>query len=134
MLYNKYIDNNNTLIPNEESVISDIQNVSSSAREEARQKTKAKYMDFIKDHECFFKAGQKADGVPFMYNMHKTTGISGGVGPMGSIKSRSVSIWSPRSKKAHAIHRIGFIYQSSVLHFWCSCIKTRFLTGSGIDY
>ena len=109
MLYNKYIENNNTQIPNEESVISDIRNVSGSAREEARKKAKAKYMDFIKDHDCFFKADQKADGVPFMYNMHKTTGISGGVGPMGSIKSRTVSIPVPRSKKAHFIHRIGFL-------------------------
>ena len=134
MLYNKYIENNNTLIPNEESVISDIRNVSGSAREEARQKAKAKYMDFIKDHDCFFKAGQKADGVPFMYNMHRTTGISGGVGPMGSIKSRTVSIPVPRSKKAHVIHRIGFIIKAVFFIFAVLALRPGFLPDQGLIF
>ncbi len=109
LLYDKYINNIETQIPNEEYVKTDIQNVSKSARENAQQKAKTKYKDFIKDMDCFFTAALKADGTPFSYNMHRTIGISGGVGPMGSIKSKTVSIPIPRSKKAHMIHRIGFL-------------------------
>jgi len=131
MLYSKYIENNNTPIPNEESVISEIRIVSGCARDEARKKAKEKYMDLIKDHDCFFMAGQKADGIPFMYNMHKTTGISGGIGPMGSIKSRSVSIPVPRSKKAQTIHMIGFIIKSSFFIIAVLTLKPGFLPDQG---
>jgi len=76
-------------------------------------------------------AGQKADGIPFMYNMHKTTGISGGIGPMGSIKSRSVSIPVPRSKKAQTIHMIGFIIKSSFFIIAVLTLKPGFLPDQG---
>ena len=109
LLYDKYINNVKTHIPNEEYLKNDIQNVSNSARENAKQKAKVKYKDFIKELDCFFITGLKADGTPFYYNMHKTIGISGGVGPMGSIKAKTVSIPIPRSKKALMIHRIGFL-------------------------
>ena len=114
------------------SVISDIRIVSGSAREEARKKAKEKYMDLIKDHDCFFMAGQKADGIPFMYNMHKTTGISGGVGPMGSIKSRSVSIPVPRSKKAQTIHLIGFIVKAMFFIIALLALQPGFLPDQGL--
>lgn len=134
ILYNKYIENNNIQIPNEESVISDIRNVSGSVREEARKKAKAKYIDFIKDHDCYFKADQKAGGIPFMYNMHKTTGISGGTGPMGSIKSRTVSIPVPRSKKAYTIHRIGFIVKTMFLIIGVLSLRSGFLQDQGLIF
>lgn len=112
LLHDKYINNTGTEIPNEDYVNTDIKNVSNSAREKARQKANLKYKDFIKDLDCFFTVNQKADGIPFYYNMHKTIGISGGVGPMGSIKSKTVSIPIPRSKKALMIHRIGFLIKA----------------------
>lgn len=130
-LYTKYIESNNTQIPDEEAVISDIRNISGSAREEAKKKAKEKYMDLIRDHDCFFRAGQKADGIPFMYNMHKTTGISGGVGPMGSIKSRSVSIPVPRSKKAYTIHMIGFFVKALFFIIALLALKPGFLHDQG---
>lgn len=133
-LYRKYIKNTDTQIPNEEYVISDIRNMSGSAREEARKKAKARYMDFIKDHDCFFIAGQKADGTPFTYNMHRTTGISGGVGPMGSIKSRSVSIPVPRSKKAHMMHRIGFIIKGVFFIIALLALRPDFLPDQGLIF
>jgi curved DNA-binding protein CbpA len=108
LLHDKYINNVKTQIPNEEYVKTDIQNVSYAARKNAQEKARVKYKDFIKEMDCFFTSGLKADGTPFSYNMHKTIGISGGVGPMGSIKSKSVNIPIPRSKKALMIHRIGF--------------------------
>ena len=123
LLHDKYINNVNTHIPNEEYIKTDIQNVSNSARQNAQQKAKVKYKDFIKDLDCFFIAGLKADGIPFYYNMHKIIGISGGVGPMGSIKSKTVSIPIPRSKKAHMIHRIGFLIK--VVFFVFAIIALR---------
>ena len=89
-------------------------------------------MDLIRDHDCFFTAGQKADGIPFMYNMHKTTGISGGVGPMGSIKSRSVSIPVPRSKKAQTIHLIGFIFKAIFFIIALLALQSGFLQDQGL--
>jgi hypothetical protein len=109
LLYDKYFNNVKTQIPNEEHVKTDIQNVSYSAREKAQQKAKVKYKDFIKDQDCFFISGLKADGIPYPYSMHKNVGISGGVGPMGSIKSKIINIPIPRSKKAHLFHQIGFL-------------------------
>lgn len=62
-----------------------------------------------KDLHCFFSTEEKADGIPYQYNMHKIAGIAGGVGPTGSIRSRSVSIPIPRSRKATDIHRFAVI-------------------------
>ncbi len=109
LLYDKYFNNVKTQIPNEDYIKTDIQNISYSAREKAQQKAKVKYKDFIKDLDCFFISGLKADGTPYSFSMHKNVGISGGVGPMGSIKSRIINIPIPRSKKAHLFHRIGFL-------------------------
>lgn len=109
LLYDNHFNNAKTQIPNEEHVKTDIQNVSYSAREKAKQKAKVKYKDFIKDLDCFFISRLKADGTPYSYSMHKNIGISGGVGPMGSIKSRIINIPIPRSKKAQLVHQIGFL-------------------------
>lgn len=117
LLYDKYITNVKTQIPNEEYVQADISKDSNSARDIAQQKAKIKYKDFIKDLDCFFTAGLKANGTPFYYNMHKNIGISGGAGPMGSIKSKTVSIPIPRSKWAHKIHRIGFLIKVAFFAF-----------------
>ncbi|MBW6499907.1 MAG: DnaJ domain-containing protein [Bacteroidales bacterium] len=88
LLHDKYINNIRTYIPEEESVRDDINNLSDRARTTARQKAQVRYNDFLRDLDCFFTEGQKADGVPYSYNMHKNIGISGGIGPMGSIKSK----------------------------------------------
>lgn len=66
-------------------------------------------MDFTDDPDCFFMPGLKADGTPFSYPMHTSTGIRGGAGPMGSIRSKAILISIPRSRKAQTFHRIGFI-------------------------
>jgi hypothetical protein len=80
----------------------------SNARQKAKEYASKDYRSYLKDLECFYTGQKKADGIPFNYYMHKTTGISGGVGPMGSIKSRSVCIPIPRCRKAMIIHRSGF--------------------------
>jgi hypothetical protein len=132
LLYDKYINNDKTHIPNEEYLKTDIQNVSNSAREKAKQKAKVKYKDFIKDLDCFFITGLKANGTPFYYNMHKTIGISGGVGPMGSIKSKMVSIPIPRSKKALFIHRIGFLIKVVFFIIAFGILKLDLLSDQGL--
>ncbi len=109
LLYDFYLNKAAQHIPDEEKAKSDIQNFSESAREKARQKAKVRYRDFIRDLDCFFIAGLKADGKPYSYPMHRNTGITGGVGPMGSIRSKIIEIPIPRSKKAHLFHRIGFL-------------------------
>jgi DnaJ-class molecular chaperone len=108
LLYDKYINKTKNQIPNEEYIQTDIQNVSFSARANAQQKAKVKYEDFVKEMDCFYKGGLKGNGIPYTYNMHKTIGVYGGVGPMASIRSKVVSIPIPRSKKALSIHRVGF--------------------------
>ena len=132
LLYDKYINNVKTQIPNEEYLKTDIRNESHSARENAQQKAKVKYKDFIKDLDCFFTTGLKADGIPFSYNMHKTIGITGGVGPMGSIKSKSVSIPIPRSKKVLMIHRIGFLIKVVFFIIAISALKLDFFSDHGL--
>jgi len=96
---------------------SDLEFVSSSkeferdiytARQKAEENARKDYRSYIRDLNCFYMEQEKADGTPFNYCMHKTTGISGGVGPMGSIKSRSLCIPIPRSRKATIMHRVGF--------------------------
>lgn len=132
LLYDKYINNFKTHIPNEEYLKTDIQNVSNSARENAKQKAKVKYKDFVKDLDCFFIKGLKADGKPFYYNMHKTIGISGGVGPMASIKSKMVSIPIPRSKKALMIHRLGFLIKVVFFIIAIGVLKLDLLSDQGM--
>ncbi len=108
-LYDKYISKSTRLTQNEESIKPDFQFAAEAARKEAQQRAKIKYKDFIKEQDCFFSDSIKADGKPLYFNMHKNIGISGGTGPMGSIKSRTVSIPIPRSKKAAKFHWIGFL-------------------------
>lgn len=63
--------------------------------------------DPTQESECYFIPGLKADGSPFNYRMHKIAGIRGGPGPMGSVKSQTVTIAIPRSKKANTNHLIA---------------------------
>jgi hypothetical protein len=119
LLFDKYFNNPAIKIPNEEHLKTHMQDVSDSAKEKARQKAKVKYRDFIKDLDCFFISGIKADGAPYSYSMHKNVGISGGIGPMGSIKSKIINIPVPRSKKAQQFHQIGFLIK---LIFFVSAI------------
>lgn len=124
LLYDKYINNVNPQIPNEEIVKTYVQNAAASVREKAQAKAKVRYQDFIKELDCFFKPGQKADGKPFFYGMHKNIGISGGAGPMGSIKSKTVRIPIPRSKKALLNHRLGFL--TKVVFFSIGVVVLKF--------
>lgn len=128
LLYDKYFNNFKNQLPDEEFLNDDIRKLSVSLRETAQQKAQVTYKDFIKELDCFFCTGQKADGVPFPYNMHKTIGITGGVGPMGSIKSKSVRFPIPRSKKALFIHRIGFIIKLIFFLIALSTFKMAFLS------
>jgi len=132
LLYSKYIDKTGTLIQDEENVQNDIRNLSGKARENGQQKARIRYRDFIKDLDCHFTAGLKADGTPYSFNMHKTTGISGGVGPMGSIKARVVSIPVPRSKKAHKVHLIGFLIKVVFFGLAIGILRLEILTGQGL--
>jgi len=127
LLYDKYIRKTKNRVQNEERLKSNIHDAASSAREYAQQKAKVKYKDFIKEMDCFFTPGLKADGAPFYYDMHKTIGISGGTGPMGSIKSKTVSIPVPRSKKAAMIHRIGFLIKALFMIVMIMVLKLHFL-------
>jgi len=132
LLHDKYINKTKNQIPNEEYIKTDIQNDSYSARENAQQKAKVKYKDFVKDMDCFFTTGLKGDGIPYSYNMHKTIGISGGIGPMGSIKSKVVSIPIPRSKKALNIHRIGFLIKVVFFIIAIITLKLDLLLNEGL--
>jgi len=108
LMYDKYVRNMTLQIQDEESIKTVIKNSSCTARERASQKAKVTYRDFMKEMDCFFSPGEKADGKPFYYGMHRNIGISGGTGPMGSIKAKSVRIPIPRSRRAYLLHRIGF--------------------------
>jgi hypothetical protein len=132
LLHDKYISNIRTYIPGEESLRDDITNISDQARANARQKAQVRYNDFIKDLDCFFMDGQKADGVPYSYNMHKNVGISGGIGPMGSIKSKTVSIPVPRSKKALRLHRIGSAIKALFFLLSIFTLRIDLYEGAGI--
>lgn len=126
-LYDKIIARTRDEIRNPDKIITDIQDSANAARENAKQKSRVKYSDFIKDLDCFFTSGHKASGKPYYYNMHKTTGISGGVGPMGSIKAKTVSIPVPRSKKAALIHRVGFIVKAAFFALMILAFKLEFV-------
>jgi len=108
-IYEKYIIKTTSPVQKDECIKIDIENIAFSARQDAHQKANTKYTDFIKELDCFFTVGLKGDGKPYFYNMHKTLGISGGTGPMGRIKSKTISIPIPRSKKAFMFHQIGFL-------------------------
>jgi hypothetical protein len=90
----------------------DLWNVSAEARKKAQQKAKVKYNDFIRDLDCFFIPGLKADGTPFSYPMHRNTGIAGATGPMGTIKSQIINIPIPRSSLAYSLHKTGLIIKT----------------------
>jgi len=98
-----------------EQLKNDIRDLSHEARERARQKAKVKYRDFIRDLDCFFIPGRKADGALFLYSMHRNTGISGGTGPMGTIRARVIEIPIPRSTLAYSLHRTGFMIKGIFL-------------------
>lgn len=132
LLYDKYINKTKNQIQDEEYIKTNFQDFAHYARENAQQKAKVKYTDFIKDLDCFFSVGLKADGIPYYYNMHKTTGISGGLGPLGSIKARTVSIPIPRSKKALMMHRIGFIIKAIFLIIMIIAWKLDLVLESGL--
>lgn len=68
--------------------------------------------DLINDPDCFFIPGLLADGKPYSFGMHVNTGISGGTGPMGTIRSRVIDIPIPRSRKAQSFHRTGFLIKA----------------------
>ena len=99
----------------EEKPCNDIRDISAEARARAKQKARIKYRDFIRELDCLFIPGRKADGAPFLYSMHRNTGISGGVGPMGTIRARIVEIPIPRSRRAHTLHRTGFMIKGIFL-------------------
>jgi len=99
----------------EEKPGNDIRDISAEARERAKQKARIKYRDFIRELDCFFIPGRKADGAPFLYSMHRNTGISGGMGPMGTIRARVVEIPIPRSRRAHSLHRTGLMIKGIFL-------------------
>ena len=132
LMYDKYVRNMSLQIPNEESIKTDIQNSSFTARERAQQKAKVTYRDFMKEMDCYFIAGEKADGKPFYYGMHKNIGISGGVGPMGSIKAKSVRIPIPRSKRAYLFHRVGFLIKALFLIIGLVVLKFDVISSADI--
>ncbi|NMC41752.1 MAG: J domain-containing protein [Bacteroidales bacterium] len=128
LLYDKYIIKAGIPVPDEEHIKTDIQNVTYSAREKAQEKAKTRYGDFIKDMECHFMPGMKADGSPYIYNMHKNIGISGGTGPMGSIRSKIINIPIPRSRKAYLYHQTGLFikvlfFVLAILVFRCKLLS-----------
>jgi hypothetical protein len=127
LLYDNFIAKTKDRIQNAESIMSDVQDEANTARENAKQKSKIKYRDFIKDLDCFFTSGLKANGKPYYYNMHKTTGISGGTGPMGSIKAKTISIPIPRSKKAASLHSAGFIVKAAFFVLMIFAFKIEFV-------
>jgi hypothetical protein len=131
LLYDKYIKGHDNLIPDEENFKNEIINEAGTARKKAAQKVKISYKDFIKEFDCFFTSGQKADGLPYSYNMHKNVGISGGQGPMGSIKSKTVSIPVPRSRKALLMHRIGFLIKLSAFVIATTVLKLDLIPKEG---
>jgi hypothetical protein len=72
----------------------------------------AENVEGANDPDCFFIPGLMADGAPYSYGMHRNTGISGGVGPMGSIRSGVVNIPIPRSRKAQSFHLTGLLIKT----------------------
>jgi hypothetical protein len=114
-LYDTYATFGRATTSGEDKLRNDIRDFSAEARERARQKAKEKYRDFIRDLDCFFISGKKADGAPFLYSMHRNTGISGGIGPMGTIRARVIEIPIPRSALAHSLHRTGFMIKAIFL-------------------
>jgi hypothetical protein len=85
--------------------------------------------DTMHDSECYFIPGLKADGPPFIYRMHKIEGIKGGPGPMGSVKSQTVTISIPRSKKANINHIIARIIKVAFFLIAMVILKPGILKG-----
>ena len=63
----------------------------------------------MEEKDCFYCEGLKADGSPFIYKMISYTGIAGGTGPTGSIRSKNKNVAIPRSKKAERFHRLAVL-------------------------
>ncbi|MBN1158218.1 MAG: J domain-containing protein [Bacteroidales bacterium] len=134
LLYDKYYGKTLADIPSKAKVEKDFRNLESRARSNARQRAKVRYDEYIRNADCYFTAGSKADGLPFVYHMHKTTGIAGGVGPMGSIKAKAVRIPIPRSKKALRIHRTGFAIKAFFFVFALLILLFDLITASGLSW
>jgi curved DNA-binding protein CbpA len=114
-LYDKYIAKSPIEINNEQEIKDNINETIKKAQYKASNDSKVKYADYIKDLDCFFKPEYKADGKPYNFYVHKTTGIAGGTGPTGSIKAKLITISIPRSKKAARFHNVGLITKSIFL-------------------
>lgn len=114
-LYDKYIAKSTVKINNEQEIKDNINETIKKAQYKANNDSKVKYADYIKDLNCFFKPEYKADGKPYNFYVHKTTGIAGGIGPTGSIKAKLITIPIPRSKKAARFHNVGQIAKSIFL-------------------
>src|SRR3989304_2496488 len=115
LLYDKYIAKSAYNINNEQEIRDNINEVIRRAQEKAGNDSKVKYAEYIKTQNCFFNAKYKADGRPYHFYVHKTTGISGGIGPTGSIKAKVVNIPVPRCKKAEKLHKTGLIIKGKFL-------------------
>ena len=114
-LYDKYIAKSSVEIINEQEIKDNINETIKKAQYKASYDSKIKYSDYIKDLNCFFKPDLKADGNPYNFYLHKTTGIAGGTGPTGSISAKLISIPIPRSKQAARFHNVGLITKSIFL-------------------
>ena len=77
--------------------------------------------------DCFYTQNHIADGEPFNYEMINYTGIAGGTGPTGSIKSKNKCVSIPRSKKAQNLHRIGFAIKLIFLLTLLSILSIGFI-------
>lgn len=116
-LYDKYIDKSTIKINNEQEIKHSIYETIKKAQNKANNDSKVRYSNYIKDLHCFFKPEYIADGKPYNFYLHKTTGIDGGIGPTGSISAKLITIPIPRSKKAARFHHVGLITKSIFLLF-----------------
>lgn len=98
-----------------EQNIRNINNWAKQARDNANEARKKNFQEFLRTQDCYFYEKSKADGKPYAFYVHRTTGIAGGSGPMGSIKGRVVKILIPRSKKAERLHTFCFYFKLSFL-------------------
>jgi hypothetical protein len=108
-LYDKYIAQTASPVFNENDIQEAIKDLIKKAKQKANADARVNYADYIRELDCYFSTGHKADGTPYSFYLHKSIGIAGGVGPSGSIKSKSVEIKIPRSKEAEKNHRQAMI-------------------------
>lgn len=108
LLYDRYIHRQKIDITNEHGIRRDVRKWARKGKERAKKDAKTRFYEYIQNLSCYFNNYEKADGPPYYFYLHKTTGIKGGVFPMGSIKSNVVTIPIPRSKKSIRCHHIGF--------------------------